>query len=394
MQSRSPQHQRRLAKATILALVAVTAHAATTSRAWADDDGPAPAAPAPRLTTPAEVPQTRPAAAVVTPLPRTMVWDRVKQEAQMAKELADLQRSLKVAQERAAGQPDDPVNKAVVARAQRNLADARERITKQQQELAKAHEAMLVKAAYLGIATSPAPPVLRKQLKLAEGMGLVVDFVDPGSPAETAGVQPYDVAVRLNEQMLINAPQLAVLVRTFEPGDEVTLTVIREGKETPLKVKLVERAVKPIADVEFGPMWTYEARKPRPVDVIRHRLAQADYTIKTGDILNVTIYDLEGPGLQTTMRSIVGKDGQLRVPWVNAPVTVRGLSELDTQQAISDAYKKAGVLENANVSVEVTPAADATIDMKMKARRDMFNADAEREAERTAPQPQPAPVRR
>ena len=62
----------------------------------------------------------------------------------------------------------------------------------------------------------------------------------------------YDVAVRLNDQILVNAQQLAVLVRTFNPGDEVTLTVIREMKETPLKVKLVERDVRPLDQVGFG----------------------------------------------------------------------------------------------------------------------------------------------
>jgi hypothetical protein len=369
----------------LAAVTVVTTHTAMTRVARAADDDAAIVPARPAAVT-AQAAQTPPAAAGGVSQVRTMVWDRVKQEAEMAKELADLERSLKIAEERAGGQPDDPTNKSIVARAQRNLADARQRIAKQRDELARVHEAALVKAAYLGIATSPAPPVVRKQLKLSEGMGLVVDFVEPGSPAEAAGVQPYDVAVRLNDQKLINAPQLAVLVRTFDPGAEVTLTVIREGKETPLKVTLVEHAVKPIADVEFGPMWGAERDWRRPARVAAPIRAAADYTIKTGDVLKVTVYDLEGPGLQTTLRSVVGKDGQLRLPWVKEPVAVRGLSELQVQQAISDAYKKAGVLENANVSVEVTPAADATIEMKLKARR-----DAQRASEIEPPAP---PVKR
>src|SRR5579862_3142527 len=43
------------------------------------------------------------------------------------------------------------------------------------------------KGAYLGVSSSPAPPVVRKQLGLPEGMGLVVDIVMPESPAATAG---------------------------------------------------------------------------------------------------------------------------------------------------------------------------------------------------------------
>jgi hypothetical protein len=341
-------------------MLAAAMQGAAAMRAHADDG------PTTRRAVPVDVAQTRPAR--VVDVQRTMVWDRVRQEAEAAKQLADLERSLEVARDRAAAQPDDPTNKAIVARAQRMLADARQSVEKQRKAFEEAHAAALVKAAYLGIATSPAPPVLRKQLKLGEGMGLVVDFVEPGSPAQAAGVQPYDVAVRLNDQILINGPQLAVLVRTFDPGAEVTLTVIREGRETPLKVKLVERAVKPIADTAFGPVWSDLAVRKA------HRVAPraalpANHLIEKGDVLNITLFDLEGPGLSTNVVSVVGADAKLNLPGLKEPVGVLGLEASQLQQAIGDAYKKAGVLENANVSVSVTPAAAATVEQKLKARR-------------------------
>src|SRR6185369_5541377 len=42
--------------------------------------------------------------------------------------------------------------------------------------------------------------------------------------------------------------------------------------------------------------------------------------------------------------------------WMNNVVKAEGLSELELQQAISQAYQQAGVLENANVSVSVAEA--------------------------------------
>src|SRR5688500_10785950 len=39
--------------------------------------------------------------------------------------------------------------------------------------------AVLEKGTYLGVASSPASAVLRKQLKLPDGIGLVVDYVEP-----------------------------------------------------------------------------------------------------------------------------------------------------------------------------------------------------------------------
>ena len=100
-----------------------------------------------------------------------------------------------------------------------------------------------VKAAYLGVSGSRLTPVLRSQLSLPVGVGLVVNLVDGESPAAKAGLKQYDVLHKLNNQILVNLEQLAVLVRTFKPGNEVTLTVIRQAKPTQLKAKLIEKEV-------------------------------------------------------------------------------------------------------------------------------------------------------
>jgi len=97
-----------------------------------------------------------------------------------------------------------------------------------------------VKVTYLGVATSPANELLADQLKLGKGTGVVVDFIEENSPAAKAGVKPHDVLVKLNDQLLVNPPQLAVLVRLQKPGDKVTLTLIREAKEQKVTVELAE----------------------------------------------------------------------------------------------------------------------------------------------------------
>ncbi|HEX8913498.1 MAG TPA: PDZ domain-containing protein [Humisphaera sp.] len=108
------------------------------------------------------------------------------------------------------------------------------------------------KGAYLGVATSPPPPALRQQLGLPGGVGLVVDSIADKSPAAEAGVKRFDVIHKLNDQLLVNQQQLAVLVRTFKPGEAVKLTVIREGKPTELSAKLVERDLPPLDDLRLG----------------------------------------------------------------------------------------------------------------------------------------------
>ncbi len=118
-----------------------------------------------------------------------------------------------------------------------------------------------VKAAYLGLSCTPAQPALQKQLQLKSGVGLVIDKIDDDSPAAKAGVKELDVLHKIDDQLMINNEQLNVLVRSFDIGKDVKLTVIREGKPQTLTAKLVEREVKPLrfiyssnphAGVRFG----------------------------------------------------------------------------------------------------------------------------------------------
>jgi hypothetical protein len=97
------------------------------------------------------------------------------------------------------------------------------------------------KAAFLGVITVPVAPAMREQLKLPRGIGLTVEGVEHESPAEAAGIKQYDVIQKVNDQWLINAHQLAVLVRMHKPGEEVTLGIVRQGQPMNVTAKLIEK---------------------------------------------------------------------------------------------------------------------------------------------------------
>ena len=61
-----------------------------------------------------------------------------------------------------------------------------------------------------------------------------VEMIAPKSPADGAGLRQYDVLQKFNDQWLVNAQQLAVLVRMGKAGDSITLSLLRDGK--PLSV--------------------------------------------------------------------------------------------------------------------------------------------------------------
>ena len=94
---------------------------------------------------------------------------------------------------------------------------------------------------FLGVETSQVPTVVSEQLGLAKGLGLVVDYVVPDSPAASAGIQQNDILKMLNDQILMEPSQLRKLLQTFSEGTEVTLTILRKGQEQKITVKLTKK---------------------------------------------------------------------------------------------------------------------------------------------------------
>ena len=96
---------------------------------------------------------------------------------------------------------------------------------------------------FLGTATKEATAQQRKAAHLPDGVGLTVQHVLEGSPAAVAGVRRHDVLHRLGDQILVNDPQLRVLLRTFRPGDEVELALVRRSETRSVKIVLGKRRV-------------------------------------------------------------------------------------------------------------------------------------------------------
>jgi hypothetical protein len=100
-----------------------------------------------------------------------------------------------------------------------------------------------VPVTFLGVETSSVPRVVSEQLGLAKGFGLVVDYVVPDGPAAAAGVQQNDIIKMFNDQILVDPDQLSKLVRSYQEGTNVTLTILRKNAETKVTVKLGKKEV-------------------------------------------------------------------------------------------------------------------------------------------------------
>ena len=85
----------------------------------------------------------------------------------------------------------------------------------------------------VGLALAPLSPDMREQLDVPDGTkGAVVQNVQPGSPAEAAGLQPGDVIVGVGNHAVTSPAEAAKAMRNALSGSEhaLALRVIRDGQ--------------------------------------------------------------------------------------------------------------------------------------------------------------------
>jgi len=96
---------------------------------------------------------------------------------------------------------------------------------------------------YLGVSLEPLHPAFAAQMPsiFEKDRGLLIVDVMRGSPAEQAGIKPYDVLLAYGKEKLQSPEQLAKFVHADKAGQKVTLTIIREGKPQDLSVTIGEQ---------------------------------------------------------------------------------------------------------------------------------------------------------
>lgn len=84
----------------------------------------------------------------------------------------------------------------------------------------------------------------RNQLPVKDGALLRGDdntlAILPGSPGAKAGLREGDIIIKVNGDAVNRDNPLQNVIARFKPGDEVTLTIFRDGKEQTVKLKLEE----------------------------------------------------------------------------------------------------------------------------------------------------------
>jgi S1-C subfamily serine protease len=114
--------------------------------------------------------------------------------------------------------------------------------------------------AYIGVSSQPLYPQLARKLGLDTDFGGLVAEVSPNGPAEEAGIRggsdklPFqagryrtggDVILQVDSRDIVTPDDLAEAVADRQPGETVTLTILRDGERRQVEVTLGKRPDNP-----------------------------------------------------------------------------------------------------------------------------------------------------
>jgi serine protease Do len=122
-----------------------------------------------------------------------------------------------------------------------------------------------VSRGFIGVGLTDVTPTLQRALHLTVGKGAMIQDVTPGSPAERAGLHPYDIIIEVEGRQVMNNEEVIRDISSRQPGSIARLEVVRDGRTQTVQVKLVERPLRdrsPDGLEDLGPR--PRQRQPEP----------------------------------------------------------------------------------------------------------------------------------
>jgi S1-C subfamily serine protease len=88
---------------------------------------------------------------------------------------------------------------------------------------------------YLGVGTEDMTPEKAKRLGLAYEQGVLVNVVNPGSPAAAAGLRPNDIITEVAGRRIDSSAALQHVIQLRAPGESIEVAYVRGGRRAVTK---------------------------------------------------------------------------------------------------------------------------------------------------------------
>ncbi len=116
-----------------------------------------------------------------------------------------------------------------------------------------------IKRVWLGVYYREIDDQFAKDKGLSSLSGVYIDDVVSGGSAEKAGIQKGDIIISIQSKPVNGKSELMEAVSQMSPGDEISVSVLREGKQIDLQVKMVSESSTQTVAVEGNKLTLYGA---------------------------------------------------------------------------------------------------------------------------------------
>lgn len=164
----------------------------------------------------------------------------------------------------------------------------------------------------IGVSIGPVSKDVAESIGLGKPAGALVSAVEPGSPADKAGVEAGDIITKFDGKVIEKSSDLQRIVNGTKPGSKSTVTVYRRGSARDLAVVVAEiEAEKTVAKA------TGREEKPKSTSV--------------GQVVGLSVSDLT----EAQLKELKIKGG-VRVDAASDAAARAGLREGDVIQAVAN----------------------------------------------------------
>ncbi|MBD3288316.1 Do family serine endopeptidase [candidate division KSB1 bacterium] len=98
-----------------------------------------------------------------------------------------------------------------------------------------------VSRAWLGISMRAVTETIAERFDLDRPKGVLINQVMEDSPAENAGLKSLDIILKIDDKKIDQTNEVQNTIALKNPGDTVTLTILRDGEQKEIRVKLGQR---------------------------------------------------------------------------------------------------------------------------------------------------------
>jgi serine protease Do len=139
-------------------------------------------------------------------------------------------------------------------------------------------------------------------LGLPHAEGALVSSVEPGGPADKAGIQPGDIILKFNGTPVLVDTDLPRMVGDTKPGTKATVTVWRKGQARDLPITIAEMQAEKVAKADDAPSPAPKAKPSNKLGVtVRDIPADQKKALKlqTGGVL---VDAVDGPAARVGLQ--------------------------------------------------------------------------------------------